>query len=164
MPASTPRMNTGAIAAIGDRMIDTHTHNFQHNPLFFWAIGDMHYRAIPAWNEFHSGRLASMFDDLHDIWQREGNPAFCVSPGDLVETCASADYQVAHTTLLTQMAEVPFYPGVGNHEYWSPHDEDSAQLEERFQAVWDYPIRYHWQAGDFVCIMLDYPNPYTLAD
>ena len=92
----------GQFAAIGGRMIDTQTQNFQHNPLFVWAIGDLHYRAIPAWNEFHSRRLASMFDDLHDIWQREGEPAFCVSPGDLVETSASVDYEIAHTSLLGQ--------------------------------------------------------------
>jgi calcineurin-like phosphoesterase family protein len=145
-------------------MIEMHRHNFQHNPLSFWAIGDLHYRAISAWNEFHARRLAPMFDDLHDIWEREGKPAFCVSPGDLVETCASADYQIAHTTLLQQMAEVPFYPGVGNHEYFCLHSEDAAHLEERFQTVWGYPVRYHWQAGDFVCIMLDYPNPSTLAN
>ena len=60
--------------------------------------------------------------------------------------------------------QVPFYPGVGNHEYLCLQGEDSAHLEERFQAVWGYPVRYHWQAGDFVCIMLDYPNPSTLAD
>jgi hypothetical protein len=140
------------------------THNSQHASLFFWAIGDLHYRALPVWNDFHARRLASMFDDLHDIWQREGQPAFCVSPGDLVETGASADYEVAHMTLLQQMGEVPFYPGIGNHEYFSLQGEDAALLGERFQAVWGYPVRYHWQAGDFVCIMLDYPNPFTLAD
>lgn len=145
-------------------MIEAHTQNFQHAPLSFWAFGDLHYRAIPAWNEFHAQRLAVMFNDLHDIWQREGEPAFCVSPGDLVETCASADHQIAHTTLLQQMAQIPFYPGVGNHEYSSPRGEDSADLEERFQAVWGYPVRYHWRASDFICIMLDYPNPATLTD
>jgi hypothetical protein len=105
-----------------------------------------------------------MFDDLHAIWQQEGKPAFCVSPGDLVETCAQENYQLAHTTLLQQMAGVPFYPGVGNHEYISLWDEDSAQKEERFQTVWGYPVRYHWQAGDFICIMLDHPDPSTLVN
>jgi hypothetical protein len=105
-----------------------------------------------------------MFDDLHAIWQQEGKPAFCVSPGDLVETCASENYQLARTTLLQQMAGVPFYPGIGNHEYYIPRGEDAVQQEERFQSVWGYPVRYHWQEGDFICIMLDHPNPYTLAN
>jgi hypothetical protein len=105
-----------------------------------------------------------MFSDLHDLWQQEGPPAFCVSPGDLVETCASKDHQIAHDTLLQHMAGVPFYPGVGNHEYYSPYNEDLTYVAERFQAIWGYPVRYHWQVGDFLCIMLDYPNPSTLAD
>ena len=142
----------------------TRRQNFEHAPLSFWAIGDLHYRAIPAWNEFHSRRLAPMFDDLHNLWQQEGKPAFCVSPGDLIETSESENYLLARAALSQQMAEVPFYPGVGNHEYFSPHEEDLALIRTRFQTVWGYPVRYHWQAGDFTCIMLDYPDPSTLAD
>ncbi len=145
-------------------MIDAYIHNFQHAPLLFWAIGDLHYRALPVWNDFHARRLALMFDDLHDMWQLEGQPTFCVSPGDLVETGASVDYEIARASLLREMGEVPFYPGIGNHEYYSPQGEDGALLEERFQAVWGYPVRYQWQAGDFVCIMLDHPDPSTLKD
>jgi Calcineurin-like phosphoesterase len=141
-----------------------HTYNTQNAPLFFWAIGDLHYRTMPAWNEFHTQRLALMFDDLHDIWQQEGQPAFCVSPGDIIETSSSGNYQLAHTTLLQEMAGVPFYPGIGNHEYFSLDNEPSILMRERFQTVWGYPVRYHWQAGDFICIMLDYPDPFTLAD
>jgi hypothetical protein len=53
---------------------------------------------------------------------------------------------------------------MGNHEYYSPYGENLAHPEERFRAVWGYPARYHWQAGDFVCIMLDHPDPASLAD
>ena len=49
-----------------------HTHQSlddsnQHELLYFWAIGDLHYLAIPAWNEFHTQRLAPLFEDLHQI-------------------------------------------------------------------------------------------------
>jgi 3',5'-cyclic AMP phosphodiesterase CpdA len=144
--------------------VEPQPQNIEYAPLFFWAMGDLHYRALPAWNEFHSQRLAAMFDDLHALWQQEGKPTFCVSPGDLIETSARENYQLARTTLLQQMADVPFYPGVGNHEYHSPDKEDLALIRTRFEAVWGYPLRYHWQAGDFICIMLDYPDPSTLAD
>lgn len=139
-------------------------HSIQHKSLSFWAFGDLHYRALPVWNEFHTQRLAAMFDDLHALWQQERKPAFCVSPGDIVESGISENYQLAHTALLQQMAGVPFYPGIGNHEFYSPQREDSKQKVERFQTVWGHPVRYHWEAGDFICIMLDHPDPSTLAN
>ncbi|HEY4034912.1 MAG TPA: metallophosphoesterase [Ktedonobacteraceae bacterium] len=135
----------------------------QRELLYFWAIGDMHYRAIPAWNEFHTQRLAPLFEDLHEIWLQEGIPAFCVSPGDLVETGTVENYQVAKVSLAKQLGNVAFYPGIGNHEYHIL-DEEPTALVQTFTDIWDKPIRYSWQAGKVVCIMLDYPNPATLAD
>ncbi len=49
--------------------------------LYFWAIGALHFRALPAWNTVHTKRLMPMFEDLHALWQEEGRLAFCVSPG-----------------------------------------------------------------------------------
>jgi hypothetical protein len=135
-----------------------------HELLYFWAIGDMHYRAIPVWNEFHTQRLAPLFEDLQEIWQQEGIPSFCVSPGDLVERGTVENYQVAKASLAKQLGNVPFYPGIGNHEYSSPDKEHPTAMALRFTDAWDKPIRYSWQAGEVVCIMLDYPDPSTLAD
>ena len=135
----------------------------QHELLYFWAIGDMHYRAIAAWNEFHTQRLAPLFEDLHEIWQQEGTPAFCVFPGDLVERGTVENYQLAKAFLTKQLGNVPFYPGIGNHEYYLI-DEEPTALVQTFTDTWDKPISYSWQAGEVVGIMLDYPNPAMLAD
>ncbi len=132
--------------------------------LYFWGLGDLHFRAIPAWHEFHSQRLAVMFEDLHMLWRQEGRPAFCVSPGDLVETCAPEDYAIAKETLQAQLGDLPLYPGIGNHEYYGLRGEDPAQMGATFTSVWGYPLRYSWQVGDIVCIMLDYPDPRTLEN
>ncbi len=144
--------------------IQAHEGNDQGEILYCWAIGDLHYRALPAWNEFHSQRLAAMFDDLHTLWQEEGQPAFCVSPGDLIETCAPENYQLARSALAAHLGEVPLYPGIGNHEYFSPEGADPQGMAEAFTHMWGKPVRYSWQAGDAACIMLDYPNPATLED
>jgi len=146
-----------------------HTHpsfdeSNQHELLYFWAIGDLHYRAISAWNEFHTQRLAPLFGDLHQIWLQEGLPTFCVSPGDLVERGTAENYHVAKTSLAMHLGHVPFYPGIGNHEYSHPDEKNSQVLAQRFTDTWDKPLRYSWQAGEIVCIMLDYPDPSTLAD
>ena len=132
--------------------------------LYFWAIGDLHFRALPAWNEVHAQRLAPMFEDLHTLWQEEGKPAFCVSPGDLVETCALENYITVATSLNEKLGDVPFYPGVGNHEYFAPDGEDFTKMVQTFNKVWQRPIRYSWTINGVTCIMLDYPNPYTLKN
>lgn len=135
------------------------------SPVFsFWGIGDLHYRAITAWHECHTARLSSLFDDLQALWQAEGQPAFCVSPGDLIETCAPENYELAKTALRAQLDDIPLYPGVGNHEYHAADGEDPTHTAETFTATWGKPLRYSWEIEGAVCIMLDYPNPRTLAD
>ncbi len=133
-------------------------------PLSFWAIGDLHYRAIPAWNDFHTQRMAALFADLHTLWQQEGRPAFCAVPGDLIETGELANYQLVKETLNRQLSGIPFYPGIGNHEYYTPYEESGKQLEERFTEQWSQLVRYFWQVENFGFIMLDYPNPDTQED
>ncbi len=130
--------------------------------VYFWGIGDMHFRALPAWNVAHTERLAPMFEDLKTLWEAEGKPAFCVSPGDLIETCALENYTTAITALTQKLEGVPFYPGVGNHEFMATNGEDPATLAETFSKAWQKPVRYSWTTNGVHCIMLDYPNPYAL--
>lgn len=131
--------------------------------LYFWAIGDLHYRDIPSWHEQHTERLTMMYQDLHDLWNgEEGQPAFCVSPGDIVDTCAIENYRLAKTSIEEQLGTIPFYPGVGNHEYYGPNGEDPTQMADTYMRNWQKPLRYSWQAGEVICIMLDYPDPMTL--
>jgi len=133
--------------------------------LYFWALGDLHYRAIPSWHEQHTKRLATMYKDLQELWNGdEGKPAFCVSPGDIVDTCAIENYQLAKTTIEEQLDSIPFYPGVGNHEYYGPNGEDPARMAETYTHIWERPLRYSWQAGEVICIMLDYPDPFKLEN
>ncbi len=136
----------------------------QATSLSFWAIGDLHYRAIPAWQELHTHRLTPMYEDLHALWQNEEKPAFCVSPGDLVETCAWENHRVAYETITAQLGDILFYPGVGNHEYYGPDGEDPAHMADTYIASWHKPLRYTWEAGDYICIMLDHPDPHKLND
>ncbi|GCE18533.1 metallophosphoesterase family protein [Dictyobacter kobayashii] len=105
-----------------------------------------------------------IFEDVQELWQREGQPAFCVSPGDIIDTCALENYQLAKTALLAQFGALPFYPGVGNHEYYGPDGEDPTRMGETFTAVWNKPLRYAWEEQGIVFIMLDYPDPTTLED
>ena len=35
--------------------------------LYFWGIGDLHYRAIPSWREQHTQRLSMMYQYLHEL-------------------------------------------------------------------------------------------------
>ena len=132
--------------------------------LYFWAIGDLHFRAIPAWNAAHTQRLAPMFEDLQTLWQEEGKPAFCVSPGDLIETCAPENYTIVTTALAEKLAGIPFYPGIGNHEYFGPNGEEPMGMAETFSRAWQKPMRYTWTVNGVTCIMLDYPNPHTLEN
>src|SRR6266496_2264665 len=53
--------------------------------LYFWALGDLHYCAIDPWQPFQTQRLTSMVQDLRTIWAEDGEPAFCVSPGESVD-------------------------------------------------------------------------------
>jgi 3',5'-cyclic AMP phosphodiesterase CpdA len=132
--------------------------------LYFWAFGDLHYRTSEAWNKIHTQRLEPMFEDLHALWQEEGKPAFCVSPGDIVDTCMPENYRIARIRLESHLGIIPFYAGVGNHEYYGPDGEDPATMAETFTTMWEKPLRYAWIAGKVACIMLDYPNPYTLVE
>ncbi|MBV9257224.1 MAG: metallophosphoesterase [Ktedonobacteraceae bacterium] len=132
--------------------------------LYFWALGDLHYRTLKAWNEIHTQRLAPMFEDLQALWQEEGKPAFCVSPGDMVETCAPENYRLARIRLESQLGIIPFYAGIGNHEYYGPEGEDPETMADTFTTMWEKPLRYAWVAGNVACIMLDYPDPHTLAE
>jgi hypothetical protein len=132
--------------------------------LYFWAIGDLHYRTLEAWNEFHTQRLVPMFEDLHALWKEEGKPAFCVSPGDIVDMCAPENYRLARIRLESHLGTIPFYAGIGNHEYSGPESETSETMIETFTTIWEKPLRYAWVAGKVACIMLDYPNPRTLIE
>ena len=40
--------------------------------LYFWVIGDMHFRAREEWKAFHTPRMRTMFNDLHTVWDNEG--------------------------------------------------------------------------------------------
>lgn len=131
--------------------------------LYFWAIGDLHYCAMDQWQSFHTRRLAPMFQDFRSLWSEEGAPAFCVSPGDIIEISAPGNYQLAMKQLSSQLGKIPFYPGIGNHELWSENDDDEEVLIKDFTVFWEKPVRYYWAEGEVLCVMLDpvgYPKPY----
>ena len=128
--------------------------------LYFWAFGDLHYRARDEWHAMHSRRLAPMFEDTRVLWLEEGAPAFCVSPGDIVDTGASVNYTLAKKDLAAQLGNIPIYPGIGNHEYHRERRDDTTHTAEEYCAAWKMPARYTWMAGDILCIMLDQPDPY----
>jgi 3',5'-cyclic AMP phosphodiesterase CpdA len=131
--------------------------------LYFWAIGDLHYCAIDQWKTFHTQRLAPMFRDLRSVWSDEGVPAFCVSPGDIIERSAPENFQLAKKQLAALLGKIPFYPGLGNHELYAENGENEDHLIEDFTAFWGKPVRYYWVEGKVLCIMLDpigYPEPF----
>ena len=128
--------------------------------LYFWAFGDLHYRARDEWHAIHSRRLAPMFEDTRALWLAEGAPAFCVSPGDIVDTGAPENYTLAKRDLAAQLGNIPFYPGIGNHEFHRERKDDRIHTLEEYCAAWNKPGRYSWMAGDVLCIMLDQPDPY----
>ncbi len=131
--------------------------------LYFWAFGDLHYRAQEEWHALHSRRLAPMFQDVRALWLDEGAPAFCVSPGDIGDTGAPENYTLARKDLAAQIGNIPFYPGIGNHEYHRESREDTIHTAGEYCAAWEKPLRYSWQAGQFgeiTCIMLEQPDPY----
>lgn len=128
--------------------------------LYFWAFGDLHYRTPGEWHAMHSKRMAPMFKDLRALWLVEGPPAFCVAPGDIVDTGAPENYKLAKRDLAAQLGNIPFYPGIGNHEFHPESREDSTHTAAEFSAMWGKPVRYTWTVGNVLCIMLDQPNPY----
>lgn len=36
--------------------------------LYFWAFGDLHYRARDQWHAMHSARMAPLFQDVRSLW------------------------------------------------------------------------------------------------
>jgi 3',5'-cyclic AMP phosphodiesterase CpdA len=132
----------------------------RHELLYFWAIGDLHYRAREQWLTIHSQRLTPMFQDLRSVWHDEGSPAFCVSPGDIVDTGAPENYELAKAQLVLQLGSIPFYPGIGNHEFHRESKTDRLHTVAEYSQAWHKPVRYFWIEGEVLCIMLDQPNPY----
>ncbi|HEY3994198.1 MAG TPA: metallophosphoesterase, partial [Ktedonobacteraceae bacterium] len=127
--------------------------------LYFWALGDLHFREHEQWKALHTPRMEQMFADLHALWHEEGQPAFCVSPGDLVDRGAPRNYQLARKELKRYLNDMPFYPGLGNHEYYPENDENAFHSAEEYCAAWDRPVRYAWTGGkdeSIVCLMLDH--------
>src|SRR5437588_12771234 len=63
--------------------------------LYFWAFGDLHYRARGQWHAMHARRLAAMFQDVRTLWLDWGAPAFCVSPSHMFDTGARGNLTAA---------------------------------------------------------------------
>lgn len=127
----------------------------QEELLSFWMLGDMHYCADVAWQALHTPRMHTMFQDLRQVWMQESLPAFCVSPGDIVEMANPEHYQFARQQLNSNLEPVPFYPGLGNHELLAASQESEAELLEDFTIFWEKPPRYYWVEGEVLCVMLD---------
>ena len=123
--------------------------------LVFWALGDLHYYNNVLWQVEHTPRMLQMFSDLRRLWAQEGAPAFCVSPGDLVELADPENYQLVRQQLSLNLGPVPFYPGLGNHELFASSQESEAELLEDFTIFWEKPPRYYWTQGEVLCVMLD---------
>lgn len=136
----------------------------QEEILYFWAIGDLHFREHPHWRALHTPRMVQLFADLQDVWHQEGRPAFCVSPGDIVERGSPANYRLARAELARYLGDLPFYPGLGNHEYYPEEGEADFHTAAEYTAVWGKPARYAWMAGRderAVCLMLDHRYQYS---
>lgn len=134
-----------------------------HPLLSFWVIGDMHYREDEPWKKIHLPRMEQMFTDLHAVWREEGYPAFCVSPGDMIENGAPANYALAKQEILSNLYPVPFYPGLGNHEYF-PSEQGEWHTSAEYMAAWRRPLYYSWTTDKAVCIMLDQPPEQRVPD
>jgi Calcineurin-like phosphoesterase len=145
-----------------DELLPRAADQAENEQLYFWAFGDLHYRVRLQWHAMHSQRMAIMFQDLSILWLNEGSPAFCVAPGDIVDTGALDNYKLAKRDLAAHLGNLPFYPGIGNHEYHAENKEDSKHTAAEFSAIWGRPIRYSWTTGNVICVMLDHPNPYEL--
>ncbi len=134
--------------------------------LAFWAIGDLHHNALPAWNEFHTRRLREMYSDLQALWQEGDAPAFCVFPGDLVEFASEKNCQLAQETLTRNLNGIPFYVGPGNHEFYAGIGNTTplSDLLALYHKTWNKPLRYHWTTPNATFIMLDYPSSIDAPD
>lgn len=135
--------------------------------LYFWALGDLHYYAHPEWQVAHAPRMKQMFQDLRRLWEEEGAPAFCVSPGDTVEVAEPEHYQLAQQELSLHLNGVRFYPGLGNHELLTRLQESEAELMDDFATFWRQPPRYYQVEGEVLCVMLDvvgYGKPVLTAE
>ncbi len=135
--------------------------------LYFWALGDLHYYDDAAWQAAHAPRMKEIFQDLCPLWTQEGEPAFIVSPGDIVEIADPEHYQLAREELRQGLGMVPFYPGVGNHEMIALNQESTSEMLDEFTAFWEKPPRYYWVLGEVLCIMLDvmgYGKPVLTPD
>jgi hypothetical protein len=123
--------------------------------LYFWALGDLHYCAIGAWHAVHTQRLLPLFRDLRQLWTQEGEPVFCVSPGDIIDSSLPENYQLAKSELAARLCNIPFYPGLGNLELFPESTENLAELVADFTTFWERPPRYYWTEGQVLCVMLD---------
>lgn len=132
--------------------------------LSFWVIGDMHYYENEPWKKLHLPRMEQLFRDLQSIWREEGYPAFCVSPGDVIENGAPANYALAKREILANLAPVPFYPGIGNHEYFPTEQGGEWHTAEEHSAAWGRSLCYAWTVGDVVCMMLEQPQEQWTVD
>ena len=134
------------------------TQNSSEELLYFWAIGDMHYRTLPAWQELHHQRFSIMLDDLNWLWwpENEGEPAFCISPGDVIEKGTVENYELAQREIQMNLSEIPFIAGIGNHEFYQV---EGTTPEELFSRMWGHPVRHRWTINGVLCILLDYPSP-----
>jgi len=111
--------------------------------LYFWALGDLHYNAVGPWKALHTQRLAPMFRDLRSLWSREGPPAFCVSPGDIVEMSAPENYELARE-------ELEKTPGKGPFLSWG-----SAIMSYMLKAmrVWSTFLQDYTTSGANLCVI-----------
>lgn len=137
------------------------------NLLSFWALGDLHYNSPESWQELHERRMSILFQDLRQLWGREGWPAFVVSPGDIVEEPSPDNYQLALSQLNKHLGQVPFYPGLGNHEMLAEGVENAAETLAVFHDFWKQAPRYFWVESGVLCVMLDvrgYPRPALSAE
>jgi 3',5'-cyclic AMP phosphodiesterase CpdA len=143
-----------------------------NEPLDFWALGDLHYYVPEQWRAHQAERFAPMYRDLQALWAEEGAPAFCVSPGDLVETALPENFELARQELSRMLGDVPLYTSVGNHELWPEWENEWNRIDEEettrrlladYCAFWSQPARYSWVENDVLCIVLDslgYPEPH----
>lgn len=139
--------------------------------LYFWGLGDVHYYVPEQWRARQAERFAPMYSDLQALWREEGRPAFCVSPGDLVETALPENFALARSELSRMLGDVPLYTSIGNHELWPEWENEWNRADEEattrrlladYSAFWKRPARYFWVENNVLCIVLDpldYPAP-----
>ena len=136
--------------------------------LSFWVMGDLHYCENEQWKQIHEPRMEQMFCDLRAVWDEEGEPAFCVSPGDIVENGALENYALARQEILAHLGSIPFYPGLGNHEYFPTgfptHMTEDWHTAEEYIMSWKRLPCYAWSTDAVVCIMLDHPPHQNAED